>query len=155
VRVFSNKSREADRRIFRGLAIRRLAVLGISLVVLTTGQAAWGLGTRGQPDAPRVSAYPSQGPGETKVHVDGCCWTYINPKPTVVFRDAHGATAGYGNAALVACHGYFACEFDLDIVIPGDAAVGLGHVRMVRGTIWGTANFTVTPGPKPETAPQP
>ncbi len=96
--------------------------------------------------APIVQLTPASGPGGSTVHVDGCCWTGFNPRPTVAFRDSHGTITNFGMAVLVTCHGYLQCEFALDIVIPVDAAAGVGHVRMTRGTpsTSGIAQFTVT-----------
>jgi hypothetical protein len=126
--------------------IRTRLAQGLVVLAVATGAVASSPAGASTPARPKVQVNPDQGPPGSIVHVVGCCWLYAHPAPVVIFRDVAGTKTNFGQADLVGCHGYFQCEFAKDIVIPSDAAAGIGHVRMTRGTraSSGRAEFTVT-----------
>ena len=125
---------------------QRVRVLTLATATAPSGAVPTSAPRDGATVRPNVQVNPAGGPGGSTVHVDGCCWTYVRPAPTVAFRDSQGTITDFGPAVLVGCHGYFQCEFALDIVIPSDAAAGVGRVRMTRGSTSTSriASFTVT-----------
>jgi hypothetical protein len=128
----------------RGQLARVLVVMAVATGAVASGVASTPAGAAA-PERPTVQLTPDHGPPGTTVHVVGCCWTYVRPAPVVIFTDAVGTKTNFGPAEVVGCHGYFQCEFAKDIVIPSDAATGIGHVKMTRGTraTSGRAKFTV------------